>query len=313
MGPARSSPRGEQAHSRLGRARTALLRSPSMMRRSFSFLWDRFEITRPHNLAVAALTIVAGWAAAGGGSPSVALVCAVVAGTLVAAAGNVVNDYFDADIDRINKPRRPIPSGRISPAESRLYYLGLSMLALAAGGLGGRALLAVVALWTAALYWYSAALKVRCLLGNLTVSLVSSSGFVVGAWVGGNAAAGILPSSLAFLLLMGREIVKDVEDLRGDGAHGATTLARRLGARRALGVALGFFALFALLGPSPYWMQLVGRGYLWTYLFGVVPLLLMASWLMLRDASPGNLVRVSWLLKIVMFVGVLGFYFGQTS
>ena len=282
-----------------------------MMRRTARFLWNRFEITRPHNLAVAALTILAGWAAAGGGSPQRAVLCAVIAGTLVAAAGNVVNDMFDADIDRINKPRRPIPSGRITPAESRRYYALLTAAALVAGGFAGAAVLAVVAVWSAALYVYSAVLKSRFLLGNLTVAGVCSSGFVVGAGLGGNARAGLLPALLAFLLLMGREIVKDVEDLPGDRAHGATTLARRLGERRALRVALGFFVLFALLAPWPYWLRVCGSSYLWTTACGVLPLLVIACLLMLRDTSPSNLVRVSWILKIDMFVGVLGFYLGQ--
>jgi geranylgeranylglycerol-phosphate geranylgeranyltransferase len=282
-----------------------------MMSRTLAFLWNRFEITRPHNLAVAALMVVAGWAAAGGGAPDVRLALAAVAAALVAAAGNVVNDYFDAEIDRINKPRRPIPSGRIGREESRHYYALLTLMALVTGFAAGAQMLIMVALWSVALFFYSAELKSRLLLGNVTVSVVCASCFVAGAWVAGRPVAGAVPAILAFLLLMGREIVKDVEDLRGDRALGAKTLARRLGARRALGVAFVFFVLFAALAPWPYWMQLCGRGYLLTYVFGIFPLLLVACWLMFRDTSPGNLVRVSWILKIDMFVAVLGFYLGQ--
>ncbi len=282
-----------------------------MMRHAFSFLWNRFEITRPHNLAVAALTILGGWAAAGGGRPEWALLYAVFAGTLVAAAGNVVNDYFDADIDRINKPRRPIPSGRISREECKRYYGVLSLAAGLAGALAGAHMFLMVVLWSVALYFYSASFKTRFLLGNLTVSVVSSSGFIAGAWLAGRASVGVAPMVLAFFLLMGREIVKDVEDLPGDGAHGATTLARRLGARRALGVAFLCFVFFAALAPWPYWLELCGPYYLWGLVLGVLPLLLLATFLMFRDTSPGNLVRVSWILKIDMFVGALAFYLGQ--
>ncbi len=116
-----------------------------MLRRTVLFLWNRVEITRPHNLAVAALAILAGWACAGGRGLPLDLLLGLGAGTLVTAAGNVVNDYFDADIDRINKPRRPIPSGRMTPRESRRYYVALVGLADAhvneldagVGGLGG--------------------------------------------------------------------------------------------------------------------------------------------------------------------------------
>lgn len=282
-----------------------------MTRRALHFLWNRVEITRPHNLAVAALVILAGWAAAGGGPPDATLAWALVAGVLVAAAGNVVNDTFDADIDRINKPRRPIPSGRLTRAECRRYYGGLAAASLLAAALAGPPMLVVAVLWHLLLYAYSAVLKGSFLLGNVTVAVVCSSGFVAGAWLAGRPGVAWLPTLLAFFLLMGREIVKDVEDLPGDGACGATTLARRLGARRALGVALIFFLLFTALGPSPYWLRLVGPSYLLVFFGAVLPLLFLATLLMFRDTSPGNLVRVSWILKLDMFVGVLGFYLGQ--
>jgi geranylgeranylglycerol-phosphate geranylgeranyltransferase len=283
----------------------------AMVRRTMAFLWDRVEITRPHNLLVAGLTILVGWSLAGGGAPSLSLVLAIAAGTLVAAAGNVVNDYFDADIDRINKPRRPIPSGRMTRRQSWRYYWLLNAAVFGLALAAGPRTLAAALVWTACLYAYSAHLKTRFLLGNLMVSAVSSSGFGLGAWLAGRPATALVPACLAFLFIMGREIVKDVEDLPGDRACGARTLARRFGEQRALAVALGFFLLFAVLVPWPYWMRMFGRSYLLTYAFGVVPLLAVAMLLMLRDRSPTNLLRVSWLLKLDMLLGVIGFYLGH--
>ena len=282
-----------------------------MMRRSLYFLWNRFEITRPHNLLVAALTILVGWTLAGAGPPGLEVVLAALAGTLVAAAGNVVNDYFDSEIDRINKPRRPIPSGRMTRRESFRFACLLALGALVVAVFSGRPAFACVAVWCVCLYVYSAHLKTRLLLGNLMVSAVSSSGFVLGAWLAGRPTAALAPTLLTFLFVMGREIVKDVEDLPGDHACGARTLPDRLGERRALAVALGFFILFAVLVPWPYHLQIFGPPYLWIYLLGVVPLLVVAVLLMLRDASPANLWRVSWILKFDMLLGVLGFWLGR--
>jgi geranylgeranylglycerol-phosphate geranylgeranyltransferase len=284
---------------------------PRMSPRAVRFLWNRVEITRPHNLAVAALTILVGSAVAGGSPPVARIGLATLAGTLVAAAGNVVNDYFDAEIDRINKPRRPIPSGRMTRAESWRYYWALTVFAVVVGFAADPRVLIAVVLWSACLYLYSARLKTRFLQGNLMVSAVSSSGFGLGAWLAGRPAAAIVPATLAFLFIMGREIVKDVEDLSGDGACGATTLAHELGARRALTVALGFFLLFVAAVPWPYMLQLYGSRYLFVYAFGVIPLLLVAALLMLRDSSPNNLLRVNWILKVDMLLGVLGFYLGH--
>src|SRR5512143_2972562 len=282
-----------------------------MMRRSLCFLWNRFEITRPHNLLVAALTFLVGWALAGAESPGLEVALAALAGTLVAAAGNVVNDYFDSEIDRINKPRRPIPSGRITRRESYRFACLLALAALVVAGFSGWAAFVCVSVWCVCLYVYSARLKTRLLLGNLMVSAVSSSGFVLGAWLAGRVAAAFAPARLGLLFMMGREIVKDVEDLPGDEACGARTLPGRLGERRALAVALGFFALFAALVPWPYHLQIFGPPYLWTYMLGVVPLLAFAVLLMLRDTSPANLWRVSWILKLDMLLGVVGFWLGR--
>jgi geranylgeranylglycerol-phosphate geranylgeranyltransferase len=282
-----------------------------MLARTVSFLWNRVEITRPHNLTVAAATILVGWAVAGGGGDGFRLAVAVVAGAVVTAAGNVVNDYFDADIDRINKPRRPIPSGRMTRAASWRYYWVLNALAATIALAGGAKVLAAIAVWTLCLYLYSAKLKTRFLLGNLMVSAVSSSGFVLGAWLAANPVAALVPACLAFLFIMGREIVKDVEDLPGDRACGATTLAHELGARRALRVALGFFVVFVAAVPLPYWLRLYGPPYILTYALGVVPLLAFAARRMLRDESPGNLLRVSWILNLDMLLGVIGFYLGN--
>lgn len=280
-----------------------------MIRTAAKSIWNYMEITRPHNLAVAGLTVLAGCLAAGGGTWPVLLPACVVA-VLVAAAGNVINDCFDVRIDRVNKPHRPIPSGRLSVVECQRYYLVLTLMALAVSVIAGPVMLVVCMLWTGLLFLYSARLKTRLLWGNLLVSGVCASGFLVGAALVDNLRAGAIPAALAFCFLMGREIVKDVEDLPGDRAVGARTLAENLGAARALMVALVFFALFALLAPWPYWTQLCNRNYLLVMLLGALPLLAWASWSMMRDHSSRNLVRVSWILKVDMFVGVLGFYFG---
>ncbi len=65
------------------------------------------------------------------------------------------------------------------------------------------------------------------------------------------------------------------------------------------------------LVPWPYHLHLYDRNYLLTYVCGVIPLLLVAALLMLRDSSPGNLLRVGWILKIDMLLGVLGFWLGH--
>src|SRR5512145_891850 len=85
------------------------------------------EILRPHNMLAAAFAVYAGFHAAGGrgvaGVLPLALLCALATG-----AGNIANDIFDAGIDAVNKPRRPIPSGRLSIRAARAWYAALSAI-----------------------------------------------------------------------------------------------------------------------------------------------------------------------------------------
>jgi geranylgeranylglycerol-phosphate geranylgeranyltransferase len=269
------------------------------------------QITRPLNLAVAVLTVSVGYhlgggrAGQGGDWPWLALAAA-----LAAAAGNVINDVYDLEIDRVNKPRRPLPSGRLSLVEARLLYV-LLLGALVPVALrlppAARVFLGV---WVVALHLYGSIFKRELLVGNLLVSLVCSSGFVLGSWVAGEPRSGLVPAGLAFLFLMGREIVKDAEDVVGDRSAGARTLSAILGPERSAVLAVLLFLLFILAVPIPYLTHLYGPAYLLVLGVGVVPVLLYSSWILFRTRTTRNLRRVSWILKFDMFVGILAFYLG---
>lgn len=229
---------------------------------------------------------------------------------LVTAAGNVINDYFDLEIDRINKPRRPLPSGRLSRDEARILYILLLLALVPIAWRMPPFARMFVALWVAALHLYGSILKREVLIGNLLVSLVCSSGFVLGGWLAGRPQEGLVPAVLAFFFLMGREIVKDAEDLEGDRKVGARTLSAKYGPERSLFLAVICFGLLIVLVPVPYITHQYGIGYLLVFAFGVVPALLYSTWLIARMRSRKVLNRVSWILKFNMFVGILAFYLG---
>ncbi|MBI2583273.1 MAG: UbiA family prenyltransferase, partial [Candidatus Aenigmarchaeota archaeon] len=89
------------------------------------------EITRPNVCALTVLGIIIGALVVGILGFYAELVYAVLAGLLLCAGGNVINDFFDAEIDRVNRPERPIPSGHITPNSALYYYLVLSVIGLA--------------------------------------------------------------------------------------------------------------------------------------------------------------------------------------
>lgn len=261
-------------------------------------------LLRPHNALAAALCVAAGWMLVSWPElPSWRLLLAVA---LATAAGNVINDYFDIDIDSINKPKRAIPSGTVSVKSARAIYCVL-LVSLAAVLVFMPVIQALwIASWAVLLHIYSLKLKRVYLAGNVLVSLVAGSGFLLGAYAGGDSSAGIVPAVFTVLFVLGRELVKDSEDVEGDRRCGARTVPVVSGTTRALRSAAVIFLLLSAGFPVPY---LAGRysGIYGLIMFvSVLPILVLSSVLSIRGRDPG---LVSILLKLGMFFGAIAFMF----
>jgi len=238
------------------------------------------------------------------------LCLAALSAALVAAGGNAVNDAFDAEIDSLNRPARPIPSGRAGVVEA--YLSGSALMAVGIGlgfALGWR--LGCVAAAVSGLLWgYSSRLKRVILAGNAVVALCGGAAFIYGALAVHNPVPGAIPALFAFLIHLGREIVKDVEDLSGDRARGARTLPIAVGSRKALKIAAAALLLLAILTPLPHNLGIFGTGYLIIVLITVViPILVMVNYLW-RGLDHRGLGRTSLSLKLIMIGGLIALYVG---
>ena len=264
-----------------------------------------FLLIRPHNIAAAVLSVAAGFAIADPAATQPARL--LLSTALVTAAGNVINDWFDRDIDAINKPRRPIPSGGVSPrAALALYFVLLAAIAACVTTLPAPQGLWVAA-WAALLHIYSWRAKKIWLAGNILVASVVSSAFLLGAYAAGGIPAGVVPALFTFFFVLGRELVKDTEDLAGDRECGARTVPVVSGPGAALTAAAVIFIALAASIPLPYISGIFGRAYLATMLLSVLPVLVVSCVFCLRRRSPAF---VSLLLKLGMFCGVAAFYLG---
>jgi geranylgeranylglycerol-phosphate geranylgeranyltransferase len=268
------------------------------------------EITRPHNMLAASLGVVAGYWIAGGRDAAGIWPAAVIT-ALVTGAGNVINDWFDHEIDRTNKPRRPLPSGRLGRKAAIRFY-GFLCVALTAASLLLLPLTValIVIVWQAALYLYAARLKRALFAGNLLVASVSSSAFFVGALLAGRPAACLVPVAIAFVFVFSRELVKGAEDVDGDSEAGVRTVAVVLGVEKAVMMAATLMVGLALLLPLPTLTGVYGRRYFYAVELLVVPGLLGGAWWIVRRPSRQTYNRVSWLLKITMFFGILALTLG---
>lgn len=224
------------------------------------------ELLRPLNSAMGAVAVVVGAVVASGlglfSSPHLSGVAiAMLVAFLYIGAGNALNDYYDRFTDRVNHPERPIPANRIHPESARKFSVALfaagMMLALFIGWPGMNWLaLAIVTLNSFLLATYEMRLKVRGFVGNLTVSWLTASLFLFG----GAAAAPepgptVFPAPvlalalLAFLSSVGREIIKGIEDVKGDWDR--QTMARIVGVRTAGMIAAIWIGMAVALSPLP--------------------------------------------------------------
>ncbi len=260
-------------------------------------------VMRPHNVAAAVLSVAVGFAMTGSTRwPWLVFAAAAFA----TAAGNTINDIYDVDIDRVNKPRRPLAAGDLSVnAAIGLYALFFAASVFLMLLLPGNAAI-WIGVWVVLLHIYSWRLKRMYLAGNLLVSAVAGSGFLLGAYAGGNVMAGAAPAAFTFFFVMGREIVKDTDDIEGDRRCGARTFPIVSGRRAALTTALAIFLALCISIPVPSFVGMYGMTYALFMLLSVVPILLVSIGIILKGRSLGI---VSTLLKIGMFFGCVAFYF----
>ena len=213
-----------------------------------------WEILRPFNCAMAGVAAVIGMAIAGGFNPSASALI-LMAVFLVTGAGNAVNDYYDREIDAVNRPLRPIPSGRIGPSMAFNYSLALFAAGSILAGLVNQICLAVAIINSILLFFYARNLKATPLAGNVCVAYLTGSTFLFGGAAFGLAGllANQVPFLLSFLATMSREIAKDIEDVEGDRLGGAKTLPILAGEKLSAGLAAVFaLAAVALSFAAPF-------------------------------------------------------------
>jgi geranylgeranylglycerol-phosphate geranylgeranyltransferase len=266
------------------------------------------DLTRPGNVVAAGvLTFTGSFVASGFGAAPVPVAAAVAATAFATAAGNAVNDYFDREVDRVNRPDRPIPRGavtaRVGVAFSGLLFLGAVVAAVALPA----AAIAIAVANLLALLAYTKLFKGLPGVGNVVVAYLTGSTFLFGAAAVGRVAdpAVIVLFALAALATLSREIVKDVEDIAGDRAEGLRTLPIVAGEATALRVGAAVLVVAVAASAVPYVMGIFGPVY--------VALVVPADGVMLDAirrsfADPGVAQRR---LKRGMFLAAVAFIAGR--
>jgi len=267
------------------------------------------EIIRPGNAFLAVISILLVAFIGGIFNFPVLIACIVV--FVVTGFGNSINDYFDYKIDKINKPERPIPSGKISRKTAGYYSLALAV----AGNILTILILSfipqlIVLISTLLMFYYAYSLKKKLLIGNIIISFLTGFSFVFGGVVVGITVVSIYLGFYAFLTTMMREIVKDMEDVEGDKEEGANTLPIAYGMKTSSILAAAFMILASTTSPLLYIMGILTIWYL-PILFIAILIFLSSAISILRDRSSENARKISKRVKIGMVVTLISFAAGS--
>lgn len=266
------------------------------------------EILRPFNAMMAVVTIILMAVISGQFTFNVFLAGIVV--FIATGAGNAINDYFDHKIDAINRPDRPIPSGRIPLKTAGIYSILLFAAAIIIGFIIGVLPGLIVISSSLLMIYYAYSLKTKCLIGNLSISFLTGLSFVFGGVVVNEIIISVYLGFFAFLMTMAREIVKDMEDMEGDKIEGASTLPIVHGKGVSSKIAAFFMILASLASPILYFLGIFSVLYLFVLVAAII-IFLRSSVLILKDQSMENTRKISKQIKIGMSIVFLAFLIGS--
>ena len=269
------------------------------------------KLTRPQNNLIAALSVLVGALVSGDVEYWQRVAFACISAFFISGGGNCLNDFFDVEIDKINKPFRPLAKGEIAKKSALPFSVVLFGIGLGTS-IFIRPLSAVIATTAIVLLiFYGRTLKRKLFWGNFTVSFVCALAFVYGGITTTDFGLSLIPALFALLFHMGREIIKDIQDLEGDLSLNASSLAIRFGVRFSLAFATAIFSSLILLSSLPYLLDIFSLLYLITVTLGVDLVLLYVLRSMWKDPSTSNLGRLSTILKVDMLLGLAAIYLGK--
>lgn len=283
-----------------------------------------FDIVRPFNCLLAFFGVMASAHIAGSSISSSTILFTCLSAVFIMISGNVINDYFDANTDKIVKPYRPIPRNDISLTESRILYLIACFGAITASILVGNPLTILFAVTGVTIaFMYSWKIKKRGFIGNI-IACIPVGGICFFGWsisqnileirVNSTLLTIFFLALLSFLMSVARQTIKGFKYIVGENSSYqiGRSLAVTHGARFA-GVVGSLFLLGPIaISPFPYILRLVNNAYIVPILI-TDTILFIASFSMFSTVSEKNIERIQNLIRVGVIFGFLAFDLGVSS
>jgi 4-hydroxybenzoate polyprenyltransferase len=218
-------------------------------------LADYITLTRPFTLLAPTIGFLSGAAIAARGFPPAAAFVGAASAAILNAASNIINQYFDLEIDRINKPKRPLPAGRISIRAAWIVTILLYIASFVTAALVNVQFLVIVLLTAFVTYAYSGPpfrTKRWGILANLTIALPRGCLLMVAGWTAARpdtmwTAEPWFIGMIFGLYVLGAATTKDFSDMKGDAEGGCRTLPIVYGVRTSAKIIAPFFVFPFLL------------------------------------------------------------------
>lgn len=227
---------------------------------------------------------------------------------LIAAGGYIINDYYDIKIDLINKPQRVVIGKAITRRYAILFHTVLSIIGVILGLVLSWKIAVVNLVSATVLWWYSNYLKRQPFIGNLVVALLTGVAiWLVDSLYKTGHMLIVTYAGFAFFMTLIREIIKDMEDLKGDQTFGCQTLPIVWGMRRTKYVIYVIVVIFlAVVILVDYHFRNLPIHYFLLFLFP--PML----WFIIRLITADTKRDFSWLsrfCKIILLLGIFSMAF----
>lgn len=227
----------------------------------------------------------------------------VTASALVIASGYIINNFYDAEKDLINKPRKSMLDRLVSQRFKLTTYFILNFLAvLAASYISFRAVL-FFSLYIFGIWLYSHKLKRIPFIGNLvSASLAIAPFFVVFVYYKNFETVIFMHALFLFLLILAREIIKDLENMAGDMAQNYRTIPIIHGSKTAK-LLIALLILLTLV-PALLLINTFEVGYMYLYFIACVALLALFLVLLVKARGKKHYVWLHNILKFIIVGGV---------
>lgn len=274
-------------------------------------IYNYFLLTRPLNVLISGLAMVVSAAILDSLEETRILVLIVLIVMSYTAAANAINDVLDLEIDKINRPSRPIPSKNLNKRTALKFSFTLFLVgSILSLQLSPGAQFISIVISMPLMIVYSTNLKSKPLIGNIAVSFIVGLSFIFCGAAFENIFPMWTPGVLAFSLTLIREIIKDIADLEGDRIAKCKTYPIQHGLESTVKLVSILSSIVSLVILLPYFNNVYNYWYLIILVIGVEIPLIIVVFLLVKNPTILTAKQGSKFLKFSTIMGLIAIYLG---